>query len=235
MPSFYKTHIQENRQLGPKGLFSYALGLSFITLVFCVGAWASVYTESVWQFGVYLVCLSMFHFLEYVLTALFHPETLSFDSTLLNHSEAYQLAVAVCVCEYWVELFLFPWSKNNGWITLIGVCAYCVGQFARTSAMWTAGRNFTHLLATKKQPGHQLVTHGVYAYVRHPSYFGHFVLSLGIVTILQCPIAFVGYVYVLNNFFTARVEMEEEFLTSFFKSEYVQYKKDVPTERCAIM
>jgi protein-S-isoprenylcysteine O-methyltransferase Ste14 len=61
------------------------------------------------------------------------------------------------------------------------------------------------------------------------------VLSLGIVTIVQCPIAFAGYVYVLNNFFTARVDMEEEFLTNFFKEKYVQYKQDVPIERCAIM
>ena len=35
----------------------------------------------------------MFHLLEFVMTHLYHPETLSFDSFLLNQSREYQLCV----------------------------------------------------------------------------------------------------------------------------------------------
>lgn len=39
-----------------------------------------------------------------------------------------------------------------------------VGQFFRTAAMYTAGSNFTHMVASKKKPNHALITHGVYRY-----------------------------------------------------------------------
>lgn len=39
-----------------------------------------------------------------------------------------------------------------------------VGQFFRTTAMYTAGSNFTHMVASKKKPDHALITHGVYRY-----------------------------------------------------------------------
>ena len=44
-------------------------------------------------FAVYFFLLIIFHMAEYLLTAAFRPDTLSFDNFLLNHSTAYQACV----------------------------------------------------------------------------------------------------------------------------------------------
>ena len=44
-----------------------------------------------------------------------------------------------------------------------------IGQLARTLAMKHAGKNFSHQVATRHEPGHELVTRGIYAYVLRPS------------------------------------------------------------------
>ena len=65
-------------------------------------------------------------------------------------------------------------------ITLIvGLAMVIVGHTFRISAMFTAARNFTHVVAHEKVEEHKLVTTGVYSICRHPSYFGWFLWSIG--------------------------------------------------------
>ena len=42
-----------------------------------------------------------------------------------------------------------------------------------------AGRNFNHLVQSTKSETHELVTSGIYAWSRHPSYVGWFLWSVG--------------------------------------------------------
>lgn len=49
------------------------------------------------------------------------------------------------------------------WLQLIGLLLTIVGQVMRSGAMWTAGNNFTHVIATRKADSHKLVTSGIYA------------------------------------------------------------------------
>ena len=44
-------------------------------------------------FAIYFFLLVLFHMAEYLLTAAFRPDTLSYDNFLLNHSRAYQACV----------------------------------------------------------------------------------------------------------------------------------------------
>ena len=45
--------------------------------------------------------------------------------------------------------------------------------------MFTAGSNFNHVVQNEKSETHTLVTSGVYAWFRHPSYVGWFYWSIG--------------------------------------------------------
>lgn len=56
------------------------------------------------QFGLYVMFMGVFHWLEFFMTALFNADTLSFDSFILNHSTAYHYAVAASLVEYWSDL-----------------------------------------------------------------------------------------------------------------------------------
>lgn len=53
------------------------------------------------------------------------------------------------------------------------------GECLRKAAMLTAGSNFNHVVQNEKSETHTLVTSGVYAWFRHPSYVGWFYWSIG--------------------------------------------------------
>mgnify|MGYP006879459330 CR=1 FL=1 len=86
-------------------------------------------------FFAYMAMLSAFHMCEYLLTAAFRPDTLSFDNFLLNHSPAYQIMVAVCWLEYWAEFALvqgaLPGCKAWGLVSSLGLCMCLVGLLSR--------------------------------------------------------------------------------------------------------
>lgn len=77
----------------------------------------------------------------------------------------------------------------------------------------------------RKAASHELVTGGVYAYLRHPSYFGFFWWGLGTQLLLGNGICFVGYAVVLWRFFSERIAKEEELLVGFFGAEYEGYRR----------
>ena len=59
----------------------------------------------------------------------------------------------------------------------VGVLLYSVGGVLRLAPVFVLGRRFSGLVAI--QPEHRLVTDGLYGVIRHPSYLGLFILTLG--------------------------------------------------------
>ena len=110
------------------------------------------------------------------------------------------------------------------WVTL-GFALTVLGQATRTTAMAQAGSNFNHVVQAKKKEGHELVTHGVYAWLRHPSYFGFYWWGLGTQVVLGNGVCLVGYTIALWRFFRDRIEKEERFLVRFFGEEYLRYRE----------
>jgi protein-S-isoprenylcysteine O-methyltransferase len=53
------------------------------------------------------------------------------------------------------------------------------GELLRKLAMFTAGTNFNHYVQYIRKDDHILVTGGIYAWCRHPSYVGWFSWSVG--------------------------------------------------------
>jgi protein-S-isoprenylcysteine O-methyltransferase Ste14 len=87
--------------------------------------------------------------------------------------------------------------------------------------VFVLGRRFSGLVAI--QPGHTLVTTGIYSIVRHPSYLGLLVSSLG------WGLAFRSGVGVLLAVLTlvpvvGRIRAEEVLLRSQFGAEYDAYR-----------
>lgn len=103
-----------------------------------------------------------------------------------------------------------------------------VGQTLRSLAMAHAAESFSHIVATTKREDHQLVTTGVYAWSRHPSYAGFFYWALGTQVFLANPVSFAIFLIVLGRFFSNRIRHEEHFLRSFFP-DYEAYARRTPT------
>src|SRR5271169_4347843 len=69
------------------------------------------------------------------------------------------------------------WTLDGDTVRWLGVVLFAAGGALRLWPVFVLGRRFSGLVAI--QPGHTLVTSGVYGVIRHPSYLGLLVNSLG--------------------------------------------------------
>ncbi|KAL6870043.1 farnesyl cysteine-carboxyl methyltransferase [Amphichorda felina] len=188
-----------------------------------------------WRPSFFLVALSVFHFLEFWTTA--HRNTLvaSIDSFLLTANwPSYAVAHTSALLECLVVGVFFPdrsWAPRGlaPLMVAAGLTMVVVGQVVRSVAMLQAGASFNHHVQTRKADSHYLVTSGVYAVLRHPSYFGFFYWGLGTQLVMGNVFCFVAYAVVLWTFFNDRIAREEVKLVEFFGGEYQMYRERVGT------
>ncbi|KAI0542235.1 Isoprenylcysteine carboxyl methyltransferase family-domain-containing protein [Xylaria digitata] len=208
-----------------------ALALSFATMVSILLLTAS----PLWRVPFFIGALSTFHFLEFWTTARYNTSVAKIDSFLLTANwPAYAIAHMAASLECLLTKLLFP---NRAWapfysghiLLLVGFILVFLGQATRSLAMAQAGPSFNHTIQRKKKDDHDLVTTGVYSFLRHPSYFGFFYWGVGTQVVLGNPICFVGYMMVLWRFFASRIRSEESDLVRFFGDDYTDYKKRVGT------
>ncbi|KAI1231473.1 hypothetical protein IHE44_0007924 [Lamprotornis superbus] len=231
----------------PRPLYKIAVRACFLGFAFGCGLLLSA-GRSAWRhFGWYMCSLSLFHYSEYLVTAINNPRSLSLDSFLLNHSFEYNLAALSSWVEFTLEKLFFPgrllcpsltlpsytwlvWElKQITWLSTVGLLMVIFGDCLRKAAMLTAGSNFNHIVQNEKSDTHTLVTSGVYGWFRHPSYVGWFYWSIGTQVLLCNPICMVGYALASWRFFRERIEEEEITLIHFFGEEYLEYKRKVPS------
>ncbi|KAF9893425.1 hypothetical protein FE257_010737 [Aspergillus nanangensis] len=192
-----------------------------------------------WRLPFFLASLSLFHFLEYYVTAAYNTRYASVSAFLLSSNGwAYNVAHTSAALECLISHWFWPATTNNNnhsdYLTstsglklpvVIGVVLMVIGQTVRTLAMVQAGSNFNHTVQVERKEDHVLVTSGVYALLRHPSYFGFFWWGLGTQLVLGNVVCLAGYAVVLWKFFHSRIIREERFLVAFFGDDYRDYKK----------
>jgi protein-S-isoprenylcysteine O-methyltransferase Ste14 len=104
----------------------------------------------------------------------------------------------------------------------VGVVLFVAGGALRIWPVFVLGYRFSGLVAI--QPGHTLVTSGVYRFIRNPSYLGLLINLLG------WALAFRSLVGVLLTAITipsliARIRAEEALLRAQFGDEYEAYRE----------
>lgn len=180
--------------------------------------------------SLYLFFIGLFHFLEYYITATYQGDRVTADSFVLDNP-GYALAHTVALTEFILETHFVPHLKSNPvsfYLKLAGLLMVLAAQGIRTLAMKTAGKNFSHVIQNVKESDHVLIKHGIYAHLRHPSYFGFFYWALGTQLLLSNPLSFCFFVVVLYRFFSSRIAYEEAHLISFFGKDYIEYRNNVP-------
>ena len=185
-----------------------------------------------YQFGLYMMSLSIYHYLEYCFWLMYHFEKVNPDSFLINQGKFYTLAISLSFVEYFIEIYLIPslkLSMISTFFTICGIIITKIGHVFRVGAEFTAKSNFTHQIRIHKKAEHKLVTHGVYSISRHPGYFGWYLWSVGTQIMTWNPIWTIGFYFASYSFFKDRIETEEELLVEFFGDQYIEYRKRVPT------
>lgn len=174
------------------------------------------------KISLFLLFLCGFHFLEFFMAALYQFE-FSADDFLLDNGWEYPAFILFSSFEY----FLKPqFEKNFGLV--IGTLLTLMGQILRSLAMYYCREQFAHLLNTAKVEK-RLVTKGIYAYIRHPSYLGFFLWTLGLQLVLGNVLCFFAAIFIMWKFFSERIKTEEAELIRVFGGEYLEYRNKVFT------
>ena len=127
------------------------------------------------------------------------------------------------------DAYLPAWSDRKGiWIIdgdairWLGVVLFAIGGGLRLWPVFVLGHRFSGLVAI--QPGHRLVTRGIYGVIRHPSYLGLLISSLGWGLAFRSGIG-VLLAALLVPPLLARINAEERLLQSQFGAEYDAYAR----------
>ena len=113
------------------------------------------------------------------------------------------------------------WTVDGDAVRWLGVGLFVAGGALRLWPVVLLGRRFSGLVAI--QPGHALVTGGVYGVIRHPSYLGLLVNSLGWGLAFRS-LAGVLLAALLIPPLMARIRAEERLLATHFGAEYDAYR-----------
>ncbi len=112
------------------------------------------------------------------------------------------------------------WVIDGAAVRWAGVALFVAGGVLRLWPVWVLGDRFSGLVAI--QPGHELVTSGIYRVIRNPSYLGLIVNMLGWSLAFRAG-AGVVLTAILMVPLIVRIHAEERLLRAEFGSEYEAY------------
>lgn len=112
------------------------------------------------------------------------------------------------------------WTIDGDTVRWIGVVLFAVGGALRLWPVFVLGNRFSGLVAI--QPGHTLVTTGIYSVIRHPSYLGLIINALGWSLAFRSGVGVLLTVLMIIPL-VARMNAEEALLCSQFGNEYQSY------------
>jgi len=112
------------------------------------------------------------------------------------------------------------WTLDGDLVRWLGVALYVIGGTLRMWPVFVLGDRFSGLVAI--QPGHRLVTTGIYGAIRNPSYLGLLIGALGWALAFRSGIGVLLAALYLPPLL-ARIHAEETLLRSQFGSEYDDY------------
>jgi protein-S-isoprenylcysteine O-methyltransferase Ste14 len=124
--------------------------------------------------------------------------------------------------------FLPAYTDRFGFATIdgevvrwIGVLVFAAGGVLRLWPVYVLGNRFSGLVAI--QPGHTLVTSGIYGVIRHPSYLGALLIMLGWALAFRSAVGVLIALIIVVPLL-ARIRAEEALLSDQFGPEYDAYR-----------
>ncbi len=113
------------------------------------------------------------------------------------------------------------WTLDGDGIRWLGVLLFVVGGALRLWPVYVLGHRFSGLVAI--QPGHELLTTGIYSVIRHPSYLGLLTNALGWSLAFRSGVGMLITALLVPPLL-ARIHAEEALLRSQFGDAYEAYR-----------
>jgi protein-S-isoprenylcysteine O-methyltransferase len=109
-------------------------------------------------------------------------------------------------------------------VLIAGAIVYALGLALRLWSIRTLRQFFTYQIGIR--PGHQLVTHGPYRWIRHPSYSGYLLVLTGIGIACSSGLVLIVTLLPMVAFFALRIPAEERMLSAHFGSAYEEFRRN---------
>jgi protein-S-isoprenylcysteine O-methyltransferase Ste14 len=113
------------------------------------------------------------------------------------------------------------WTIDGDAMRWVGVILFAGGGALRLWPVFVLGHRFSGLVAIQR--GHRLVTTGIYGIIRHPSYLGLLISSLGWALAFRSGVGVLLAACMLPPLL-ARIRAEEKLLRTHFGEEYEAYR-----------
>jgi protein-S-isoprenylcysteine O-methyltransferase Ste14 len=114
------------------------------------------------------------------------------------------------------------WTIDGDTVRWWGIAIFAIGGALRLWPVFVLGHRFSGLVAI--QPGHTLVTTGIYRVIRHPSYLGLLLTALGWALAFRSVAGLLLWALLFPPLL-ARIRSEERLLDSHFGEEYRAYTR----------
>lgn len=109
------------------------------------------------------------------------------------------------------------------WIGWLGTALFLDAVWILFLSHRDLGRHWSVMVGLRED--HQLITTGIYRYLRHPMYAAHFVWAIAQILMLHNWIAGFSFFVTMLPFYIYRKTMEDQMLKEEFGQEYLAYKQ----------
>lgn len=133
------------------------------------------------------------------------------------------LATFIPVSLQLLGLTILPFAEKHLWLQVLGFFLVAAGWFISVRGRHDLGTNWARSYDYQVKDKQELVTTGIYKYIRHPIYSGIALMFLGSELIVQ---SYMVYIYLLI-YIAAYIQAswEEKLLISHFGEKYSTYMK----------
>lgn len=108
-----------------------------------------------------------------------------------------------------------------GWLLYPGAVLFLGASWLLWQSHYHLEKNWTQTLGIQKE--HQLVTTGIYKYIRHPMYAAHILWALAQILMLPNFIAGFSFMVVIIPHYLSRYKNEEQMMIQRFGDQYKEY------------
>lgn len=202
-------------------------------VAFQAGLLVSVFIFALYRFlseqgsvlAIYMALWSIFHLCEYYVTQKYLPRTATEWLFLLFGARGAGNLFMVHIGSILEYALTQKYWRYHGYV-LVGVPLALSGIVVRALAIQHCGNSFSHYIESERPQ--KLVTNGIYAWCRHPSYLGFILYVMGMQVLFGNIFIYVMSMVILFRFFSERIELEEIVLVNNLYGEaYEKYSEKV--------
>lgn len=149
------------------------------------------------------------------------PSTVTKRTRFRNRFRIIEIAFYIILLLQLIGVPLLPFTPN-AFTRIAGILLILGGAVISVEGRTDLGHNWNHMIDYQVKQRQQLVTDGIYRYVRHPIYAG-FVFMLTGVEIVMGSWLFLAFFAVTSAVVYLQSKKEESILARHFAKEYLQY------------